>query len=256
MTGKACAQAVASAVQAGYRHIDTAAMYGNEEAVGEGIRRSGVARDEIFLTTKVWSSDIGDGDLQRTAEASLARLGVDVVDLLLIHWPNSAIPMAESIGALCDAKTRGFARHIGVSNFTTAMMGEAWAHSTEPLVCNQVEYHPKLDQGAIYADCRRRGMALVSYCPLGRGEQGGLFSDPVVLEIARRIGKTPGQVVLRWHVQQPGVVAIPKSANPARQAENLAVFDFALDDDAMQRLTGLSNAAGRVVNPASSPAWD
>src|SRR5690606_18870387 len=243
-----CARGVATALQCGYRHIDTAEMYGNEAAVGEGLRAGGVPRDEVWLTTKVWWENIGDGPLQRSAEASLKRLGVDQVDLLLIHWPSKTIPLAESIRALNDAKRRGLTRHIGVSNFPTRMLDEAVALSEAPLIANQCEYHPHLDQSKVLAACRRHGMAFVSYCPLGRGAVGGVLEEPVVREIADRLGRTPAQVVLRWHIQQPSVVAVPKSGNPKRIAENFDVFNFALDDADMQRLSALARPDGRVVN--------
>jgi len=251
-----CARGVATALQCGYRHIDTAEMYGNEAAVGEGLRASGVPRDEIWLTTKVWWENIGDGPLQRSAEASLKRLGVDQVDLLLIHWPSKTIPLAESIRALNDAKRRGLTRHIGVSNFPTRMLDEAVALSEAPLIANQCEYHPHLDQSKVLAACRRHGMAFVSYCPLGRGAVGGVLEEPVVREIADRLGRTPAQVVLRWHIQQPSVVAVPKSGNPKRIAENFDVFNFALDDADMQRLSALARPDGRVVNLEFAPEWD
>ena len=251
-----CARGVATALQCGYRHIDTAEMYGNEAAVGEGLRAGGVPRDEVWLTTKVWWENIGDGPLQRSAEASLKRLGVDQVDLLLIHWPSKTIPLAESIRALNDAKRRGLTRHIGVSNFPTRMLDEAVALSEAPLIANQCEYHPHLDQSKVLAACRRHGMAFVSYCPLGRGAVGGVLEEPVVREIADRLGRTPAQVVLRWHIQQPNVVAVPKSANPKRIAENFDVFDFALDDADMQRLSALARPDGRVVNLEFAPEWD
>jgi len=251
-----CARGVATALQCGYRHIDTAEMYGNEAAVGEGLRAGGVPRDEVWLTTKIWWENIGDGPLQRSAEASLKRLGVDQVDLLLIHWPSRTIPLSESIRALNDAKRRGLTRHIGVSNFPTRMLDEAVALSEAPLIANQCEYHPHLDQSKVLAACRRHGMAFVSYCPLGRGAVGGVLEEPVVREIADRLGRTPAQVVLRWHIQQPSVVAVPKSGNPKRIAENFDVFNFALDDADMQRLSALARPDGRVVNLEFAPEWD
>ena len=256
MSGRSCTRAVATALEAGYRHIDTAAMYGNEAEVGEGIRQSGIVRDDIFITTKVWSTDIGEGDLQRSAESSLTKLGVDQVDLLLIHWPNAAIPVEESIRALCDAKARGMARHIGISNFPTSMMDAAVAAASAPIVCNQIEYHPFLDQSQVTANCRRHGMAVVSYCPLGRGGADGLFQDQDVVAIAGAHGKTPAQVILRWHLQQDGVVAIPKSANPARQKENLNVFEFSLNNAEMAAISGLARRRSRIVDMATGPNWD
>jgi diketogulonate reductase-like aldo/keto reductase len=256
LKGETCERAVAAALACGYRHIDTAAMYGNEEEVGRAVKASGIARDKIWLTTKVWREDIGAGALQRSAEASLKRLGISTVDLLLIHWPNADIPLKDSIAALCDAKKRGLARHIGVSNFTTKMMREAVALTSEPLAVNQVEYHPHLDQSKVIACARQLGMAVTSYCPLGRGDVGGVMSEPVVLRIAKAHGKTAAQVVLRWHVQQPGVIAVPKSATPLRIVENFAIVDFALTAADMAAISQLARPGSRVVNMAFAPAWD
>lgn len=253
LEGEACAKAVETALRAGYRHIDTARMYGNEEAVGEGLRASGIARDDVFVTTKIWWEDIAPGDLERSAEASLRRLGLSAVDLLLIHWPNRNVPPRDSISALCHARRQGLARHIGVSNYPSAMLREAIGLASEPLVADQVEYHPALDQGRLLAATRENGMALASYCPLGRGS---LLASPAVAAIARRHARTPAQIVLRWHVQQPGVVAIPKSGDPGRIAENLDIFDFALDDREMAALSGLARPDGRLVDPVFAPDWD
>ena len=253
LEGDACVEAVRTAIAAGYRHIDTAKMYANEKEVGAGIAACGVPRDDLFVTTKVWWEDIAPGDLERSAEASLKRLGLSVVDLLLIHWPNKAVPVADCIGALCEAKRRGLARHIGISNFPSAMVREAVRLASEPIVANQVEYHPRLTQSAVLAATREAGMALTSYCPLGRGE---ILADPTVASIATAHGRTPAQIVLRWHVQQPGVVAIPKSGNAERIAQNLDVFDFALADEEMLAISGLARPDGRVVDPAFAPEWD
>jgi diketogulonate reductase-like aldo/keto reductase len=253
LAGEEGAEAVRSALEAGYRHVDTAAMYDNEEAVGAGLRASGVPRDEIFITTKVWPEDLAPGDLERSAETSLKRLRLDAVDLLLIHWPNAAVPLRGSIEALCRARRAGLARHIGVANFTVALLDEAVALASEPLVTNQCEYHPYLNQAPVLAACRRHGLAFTSYSPLGRA---ALVSEPVVAAVAARHGKTPAQAVLRWHVQQPGVVAIPKSGNRRRIAENLAVFDFTLTDDDMRRIASLARPDGRMVNSSHSPQWD
>lgn len=244
---EACELAVRTALEVGYRHIDTAAAYGNEEGVGRAIRNSGVERDALFVTTKVWWTDIAPGDLERSAEESLQRLGLSHVDLLLIHWPNPAIPLADTMGALCDVKRRGLTRHIGVSNFSARLVEEAVGLADEPLVANQCECHPYLDQGKIRAACEKHGLAFVSYAPLGKGE---LTRDPLVQDIAAAHGKTPAQVILRWHVQMPGTVAIPKSGNRARIAENFGIFDFALADDEMARISGLARPDGRMVRPA------
>ncbi|MCH8166480.1 MAG: aldo/keto reductase [Proteobacteria bacterium] len=254
LTGEAVTRLVAGAIRSGYRHVDTAAMYDNEEAVGAGLRASGVSRDEIFLTTKVWPSDIGDGDLRRSVEASLKRLQVDRVDLALIHWPSATIPLADSIGALNEVKDRGLARHIGVSNFTVALLDQAVALSRHPLACNQVEYHPFLNQDRVLAACRGHAMAMISYCPLARGAE--LFPEPAVTAAAERHGKTPAQIVLRWQVQQDGVVAIPRSSNAERIAQNLRVFDFALEADEMAAIDALSSRHHRICDFEFSPEWD
>jgi diketogulonate reductase-like aldo/keto reductase len=253
LRGEEGAAAVKSALEAGYRHIDTAAMYGNEEAVGEGLRASGVPRDEVFVTTKVWPEDLAPPDLARSAEASLKRLGLAQIDLLLIHWPNAAIPLAGSIRALCEAKRAGLARHIGVANFTARLLDEAVASADEPIVANQCEYHPYLDQTLVRAECRKHGAAFVSYCPIGKAQ---VLGEPVIQAIAKAHRRTPAQIVLRWHVQQPGVAAIPKSGDPRRMRENLAVFDFALSDEEMARIAALARPGGRLVSPSWSPRWD
>ncbi len=253
LSGEVCIRAVETALASGYRHVDTAKMYGNEREVGEGLRSAGLPRDEVFVTTKVWWEDIAPDALERSAEASLGRLGLDRVDLLLIHWPNSAVPLRDSTAALCRMKRRGLARHVGVSNYPSAMLDAAVALADEPLVVNQVEYHPYLGQDAVRAACRRHDMALTAYCPLGRS---GVFEDPVLRSIAGRHGRTVSQVVLRWHVQQPGTIAIPKSGTPKHIVENIAVFDFRLSDDEMAQISSLARPDGRVVDPDFAPAWD
>jgi diketogulonate reductase-like aldo/keto reductase len=256
INGQDCVKTVSFALKSGYRHIDTAAMYGNEAEVGEGLRAGGVPRKDIWVTTKVWWENIGAGALQKSAESSLKKLGLEQVDLLLIHWPNPQIALKESIAALCDAKRRGMAKNIGISNFTTPMIAEALKLTTEPIVCNQVEYHPRLDQSKVYTACREAGLAMVAYCPIGRGAVGGVMDDPVITAIAKAKGKSPAQVVLRWHIQQPGVVAIPKSSSPERMVQNLDVTSFTLSDDEMKKISGLRRPDGRIVNLGFAPRWD
>ena len=251
---EAATRLVAGALEAGYRHIDTATAYENEAAVGEGLRASGVPRDEIFLTTKVWPTDLAAGDLLRSVEGSLKRLGVDRVDLALIHWPPKTVPLAESIAALNEVRARGLARNIGVSNFTVALVEAAVALSEHPLACNQVEHHPFLNQDRVMAACRKHGLAVVSYCPLARATE--LFVQDPVSEAAARHGKTPAQVVLRWHVQQDGVAAIPRSSHPDRIRENLEVFDFALDAGEVAAIDALRSRALRICDFELSPEWD
>jgi diketogulonate reductase-like aldo/keto reductase len=256
LKGAECARLVGEALAVGYRHLDTARMYENEAAVGDGLRASGVSRSEVFVTTKVWQTDIAPGDLERSAEASLKRLGLDQLDLILIHWPNAGIPMEGSIRALNAVRKAGIARHIGVSNFPTSLLSRALAVSDAPLACNQVEYHPYLDQTKLLDACRKNGIALVSYCPLERG--GGLLSEKAVMAAATAHGKTPAQIVLRWHVQQDGVVAIPRTTKSARIAENAAIFDFALSAGEMAAISALKRPGARIVDNAAAhpPAWD
>lgn len=254
LEGRACTELVEKALEVGYRHVDTAASYGNEEAVGAGLRAAGLPRDSVFVTTKVWWTDLAPDDLRRSAEASLKLLGLDAVDLLLIHWPNPEIPLADTVAAVNRVRADGLARHIGVSNFPTALLAQALELSEAPLVANQVESHPYLDQGKVHSACRAAGMAMVAYCPLARG--GALFAEPAVAAAAQRHGKTPGQVVLRWHVQQEGVVAIPRTSRPERLAENAAIFDFALSDDEMAAISALRSKGRRICDYGFSPQWD
>lgn len=254
LEGRHCTDLVRAAIETGYRHIDTAAAYGNEHEVGRGVRASGADRASLFITTKVWWTDIADGDLQRSAEESVDRLGLDAVDLLLIHWPNPRITVEESIRALNDAKKRGLARHIGVSNFPTALLEEATRFSEAPLVCDQVEYHPCLGQKKVKAFCDSHAMAMVSYCPLFRG--GRLFGEKAVREAAKRHGRTPAQIILRWHVQQPGVACIPRTRRPERLAENISIFDFELSGEEMNAVSALAVKNIRICDFGFSPEWD
>ncbi|MBX3530725.1 MAG: aldo/keto reductase [Rhizobiaceae bacterium] len=254
LKGRVARDLVAAAIATGWRHIDTAAMYGNEEDVGAGIRAGGVARDRLFVTTKVWHTDLAARDLRRSAQASLKRLGLDTLDLLLVHWPNPRIPLAETIGALNRAREDGLTRHIGVSNFPTALFAEAVRLSDAPLAANQVEHHPYLDQSKVASACRAAGSALIGYSPLHRG--GALLSEEPVAAAAAAHGRTPAQIVLRWHVQQPGTAAIPRTSNPARLAENLEVFDFDLSASEMRGISALQTAGHRLCDYAFSPHWD
>src|ERR1041384_2593745 len=227
--------AILSAIRTGYRHIDTAAFYGNEKEVGDAIKASGVPRNEIFLTTKVRDNNLKADDFARSLDNSLKLLSVPQVDLLLIHWPNPAVPAAESIGALNKAKRDGLARHIGVCNYTVALLDEAWRVTKEPLVTNQIEVHPFLDQTKVIAASRRHGMSITAYCPIARGRVPG---DPVLVRIGAAHGKTASQVSLRWLTQQ-GTIVIPGSSRPERQQENFAVLDFSIHPAEMTEIAGL-----------------
>jgi diketogulonate reductase-like aldo/keto reductase len=247
-----CAELVARSLHIGYRHVDTAAMYRNEAEVGEGVRHSGVPRDDIFVTTKIWKDEIAEGRLEKAAEEGLKRLGLNHIDLLLIHWPNPTFPLAPTLRALADVKRRGLARAIGVANFTAALLEEAVAKCPEPLAVNQVEYHPFLSQDAVLQACRRLGVAMTAYSPLA---QGKVLHDQTVLAIADAHKVSAAQVAVRWLVQQ-GVIAIPKSSNVERAATNLDVFGFELTQDQMAQLHALARPNGRLINPPWSPRWD
>jgi diketogulonate reductase-like aldo/keto reductase len=251
LDGAVAERIVGHALAAGYRHVDTAQMYGNEAEVGAAIRASAVPRDQIWLTTKIWPDHFRRADLLRAAAESVRRLGTEP-DVLLLHWPNPEVPLAETVAALNEAKGRGYARHIGVSNFTTALLREALAHSEAPLLVDQVEYHPYLDQSALLAELSRHGMALIAYSPIGRGT---VFRDPVLQRIGKAHGKNAGQVTLRWLLQQ-GVAAIPRSSRAANVEANLAVFDFALSDAEMAEISDLGRADGRMLSPRHAPDWD
>lgn len=248
-----CAALVVSALRGGYRHIDTARSYGNEEEVGEAIRASRVPREQLFVTTKVWHEDLRAAAFARSVEASLKALNLSYVDLLLIHWPTrQAVPLDETIAALAKAKTDGLARSIGVANFNIAMVEHAVRVCPQPVAAVQAEYHPELDQTQLLGACRRLGLTFTAYCPLGRGR---VFANPALEAIARARGKSIAQVVLRWHVQQ-GIAAIPRSSDPRRLAENLGAFDFELNAEEMALVSALARRDGRIVNPPMAPVWD
>lgn len=249
--GRECSRLVEQAIRIGYRHIDTAQMYDNEREVGEGVRASGL-RDEVMVTTKIQPTLLAPRDVERSVKESLSHLRLDVIDLLLIHWPNPRVPLSDTLGAMAKMKREGFTRAIGVSNFTVALLDEANKVSPEPVVCNQVEYHPFLDQDKVIAACRKHGMAIVAYSPVARGSFRG---DKVLERIGKTHDKTPAQVCLRWHVQQ-GVAPIPRTSKVERLEENFAIFDFELTDGEMKEIAGLACRGGRLVDWTWSPHWD
>ncbi len=249
-----CGEIVATALELGYRHIDTAWKYGTERGVGEGVRASGLRREEIFLTTKVSHEYLRTDDFARSVDESLRNLGVDYVDLLMVHWPNPDIALTEPIAALAKAKRQGLARHIGVANFNIALLDEAIRLCPEPLVTLQAEYHAHLDQAKLVEACRQRGLIFTAYCPLGRGR---LLHDPVLADIAAHKGRSLAQIALRWLIQQGNIIPIPRSSNAKRMAENLNVFDFSLTADEMKRIAALKRPDGRIADPSGrAPAWD
>ena len=243
---------VEHALRVGYRHIDTAQMYDNEESVGRGIKNAGVAREDVFLTTKLWTDRFHDGDLQQAMAESLSRLGADYVDLVLLHWPNDEVSITETTAALADVKRRGMARHVGISNFTTRLIHEAAKASPAALVTNQVEYHPFLDQSPVRDALAEHDIALTAYCPLARGE---VFANDTLKRIGQTHGKNAGQVALRWLVQQDNVIAVPRSSNPDHVAANFEIFDFELSAAEMQAIFDLHTPDGRMIDPSFAPDW-
>src|SRR3977135_3457403 len=244
LRGRQCARIVEQALKLGYRHIDTAQVYENEREVGDGLRASGVRRDEVFITTKVWTSHFAPHDLERSNKESLTRLRVSEVDLLLLHWPNPRVPLSETLGALAHVRELGMARHIGISNFTVALVEEAVEKCPAPLVGGQVEYHPYLDQSKVLEACARNGMALVAYSPVAKGRSKG---DETLTRIGQAHRKTAAQVCLRWLVQQ-NVSAIPRTSKIERLSENIDIFDFALSDEEMREIFQMGSAGGRLTD--------
>jgi diketogulonate reductase-like aldo/keto reductase len=254
LRGADCARLTQEALRLGYRHLDTAQAYENEAEVGDGLQASGIGRDAVFVTTKVTPPNFAPADFERSTKESLQKLKLDHVDLLLLHWPPPVeFTLGETLDLLCRTKKAGLTRHIGVSNFTIPLMEEAVKLSSEPLVCNQIEVHPYLDQDQVIATCRRLGFAVVAHCPIARGK---IFGDPVIERIAKAHGRTAAQVALHWLVQQ-GIVIIPRSSKPERVAENFAVEDFELTTSEMNDIAGLKRPGSRLVsNPKWAPKWD
>ncbi|HXH04644.1 MAG TPA: aldo/keto reductase [Candidatus Competibacteraceae bacterium] len=253
LQGSTACHMVEAALEIGYTHIDTAQNYGNEAEVGAAVAAAGVPRERLFITTKVWIDRFRDWELQLSVDESLKRLHMDYVDLLLLHWPNPRVPLAETVAALNAVHRQGLARAIGVSNFTIALMQEAAALSEAPLAMNQVEYHPYLDQSRVIAAAERLGLGITAYAPLARGR---IIGDPVLREIGAHYGKNAAQVALRWLVQQ-GVAAIPRSARIEHARTDFAIFDFKLSAGEMARIHALARPGGRLVAPTHlAPEWD
>ncbi|QEL23488.1 aldo/keto reductase [Bosea sp. F3-2] len=252
LTGPAGETAIRTAIDLGYRQIDTAIRYGNEAEVGRAIRASGVARGELFVTTKIWFNDLAPDTVHRRVGESLDRLGLDQVDLLLVHWPTKDVPLGETLAAFAEEKRKGRTRLIGVSNFTVALLDEALEVHKAELFCNQVEYHPFLSQEKLLARMRRAGMLLNAYQPIARGK---VFDNDLLNALGRKYGKSAGQVTLRWLVQQDGVGAIPRSSRPENMRANLDIFDFELSPEDMAAIHGLARGQ-RFSRFDWEPAWD
>ena len=252
LSGAQCADVVRAGLDMGYRHIDTAQAYNNEEEVGAALAGSGVARDDIFLTTKVWYERIAPGELQRSVDESLTKLRTDHVDLLLIHWPNVKIPLGDSLKALAEVKAQGKARHIGVSNFPVALLKEAVEVNGADLLCDQVEYHPFLSQRQVLEFLRSHEMFLTAYSPIARGEAA---THPTLVRIGEAHAKSAVQVTLRWLLDQVNVVAIPKASGEKHLKSNFEIFDFELSEGERAEIDALTGNR-RLINPGWAPAWD
>ena len=235
LSGEECRRVVERALALGYRHIDTAQMYRNEDEVGKGMQSSGVNREEVFLTTKVWPSDFSYKRIIETTRESLKRLRTDRVDLLLMHWPSQGVPLEETLSAMRELQEEGSVRHIGVSNFPPSMVEDATRHTE--IFCNQVEYHPYQAQDDLLEQAKEMDYLLTAYRPLSKGT---ILNDETLQEIAEAHGKTPAQVALRWLIQQEKVAAIPKATSDDHLKSNLDVFDFELSEEEMERIFGLS----------------
>ena len=241
LTGKACTDAVKQAFALGYTHLDTAEMYANHEEIGRALR--GHDRSKLFRTSKVWTSNLRRADVIAACEEALTELATPYIDLYLIHWPNRAIPVAETFDALRELKEQGLIRHVGVANFTVKHLEEARNVSKVPIAMDQVEFHPYLYQKGLLDYCRKHGILLTAYSPLA---QGKVFRDEKIAAIARKHGKTAGQVTLRW-LHEKGIVAIPKASSEKHLRENRAIFDFALDDEDTEILDNLPQR--RLIDP-------
>ncbi len=250
LKGKVCQEAVADAIDIGYRHIDTARMYDNEHDVGLGIQQSGIDRDELFVTTKIWYTDLKHDQMLSATDDSLRQLQLDYVNLLLVHWPSEQVPLKETLEALTKVQQQGKARLIGVSNFPPAMLQEAF--SLAPVVCNQVEYHPYLGQSALINMVREHDALLTAYSPIA---QGAVQEDTTLRAIGERYGKTPTQVALRWLMEQDNVAAIPRASSHAHRAANFDIFDFSLTDEDIKQIHTLSRGE-RLINPHWAPVWE
>lgn len=248
--GKECTEAVRHALEVGYRHIDTARFYDNEQEVGQGLKQSQADRDEIFLTTKIWNTELAPHKFIKSTEESLRTLKVDHVDLLLVHWPTKdEKETLLAVETLNDCLQKGYAKYVGVSNFNVTLMEKSVALA--PIVCNQTEYHPYLHIDRFIDFVRNHDMFLTAYCPLA---QGAVFKDEALKSIAANHGKSIGQIVLKWFLQQDQIAMIPKASKPEHRISNYAVWDFELTTEEYEAIQKLDRQY-RIINPGWSCDW-
>jgi 2,5-diketo-D-gluconate reductase B len=252
MQGDACRAAVESALGLGYRHIDTAEMYGNEDPIGVAIAASGIARKDLHVTTKVWNENLAPDAIRRSFDASLKKLRLDQVDLYLVHWPSKKMNLPAMFETLMQLKQEGRTRAIGVANFNVALLKTVVEEIQVPIACNQIEYHVMLDQTPVRQYLAAKSIPLVAYCPLA---QGRAASDPTLIAIGRKHGASAAQVALKWLLDRDGVAAIPKASRAESQQANLDARNIGLDDEDMKAIAGLPKNQ-RYVNPGFAPAWD
>jgi 2,5-diketo-D-gluconate reductase B len=252
MQGDVCRAAVESALALGYRHLDTAEMYGNEDAIGEAIAASGVKRGDLHITTKVWNENLAPDAMRRAFDASLKKLRLDTIDLYLVHWPKPGMHLPSMFETLMKLKQEGRTRAIGVANFNIALLKTVVEEIKAPIACNQIEYHVMLDQSKVKKYMDAKQIPLVAYCPLA---QGRAASDETLIAIGKKHNASAAQVALRWLLDQHGVAAIPKASRHASQKANLDALNVTLDDDDRKKIASLPKDK-RFVSPGFSPVWD
>jgi 2,5-diketo-D-gluconate reductase B len=252
MQGDACRAAVESALALGYRHIDTAEMYGNEEALGAAIATAGIARGDLHVTTKVWNENLAPDAIRRAFDASLKKLRLDQIDLYLVHWPAKNMNLSKMFETLMKLRQEGRTRAIGVANFNVALLKTVVEEIKAPIACNQVEYHVMLDQTHLRKYMAEKSIPLVAYCPLA---QGRAATDKTLMAIGAKHGASAAQVALKWLLDQDGVAAIPKASRAESQQANLGALNVGLDDEDLKAIAGLPKNK-RCVNPGFSPDWD
>jgi 2,5-diketo-D-gluconate reductase B len=252
MQGDVCRAAVESALALGYRHIDTAEMYGNEDAIGAAIASAGVKRGDLHVTTKVWNENLAPDAMRRAFDTSLKKLRLDTVDLYLVHWPKPGMHLPSMFETLMKLKEEGRTRAIGVANFNVALLKSVVEEIKAPIACNQIEYHVMLDQSKVKKYMDAKSIPLVAYCPVA---QGRAASDETLTAIGKKHNASGAQVALKWLLDQHGVAAIPKASRHESQKANLDALNVTLDDDDRKKIAALPKDK-RFVNPGFAPAWD